>query len=175
MATYSTAPPHRALLLVLEEDTHDGLKITINDLTTGQSGFIVASAANGFGQILFDPNGTDCNPGTHNVPYDFHPMYATSSEHTRVTWTAHSYNVAFSDEIGHFEYCGAVDAEGGNCLTTKKNDPPGVDDGFCFDAAFAAAFGLIPLGGCIDGDADFDGVPYRSNTWPGSLEDVQRD
>jgi hypothetical protein len=158
-------------------DTHDGLKITINDLTTGQSGFMVASAANGFGQILFDPNGTDCNPATHNLPYDFHPMYATSNEHTRVTWTAHSYNIAFSDEIGHFEYCGAVDAEGGNCLTTRKNDPPGhgLDDATCFDAAFSAAFGLIPLGGCVDSDVDFDGVPYRGNTWPGSLEDVQRD
>ena len=32
-------------------------------------------------------------------------MYSTSSEHTRVPWAAHSYNVAFSDEIGHFEYC----------------------------------------------------------------------
>jgi hypothetical protein len=37
------------------------------------------------------------------TPYAFHPMYATSSEHTRVPGAAHSYNVAFSDEIGHFE------------------------------------------------------------------------
>jgi len=36
-----------------------------------------------------------------------------------------------------------------------------MDDAFCFDAAFAAAFGLVPIGGCIDADAEFDGVPYR--------------
>ena len=158
-------------LLVIERDTEEGLRITIRDLTTGQSGFVVASAANGFAQVLFDPNGTNCDPATHNLPYDFHPMYATSSEHTRVPWAAHSYNIAFSDEIGHFEYCGAVDAEGGNCLTTSKKDPPGLDDAFCFDAAFAAAFGLVPIGGCIDADAEFDGVPYRRATWPGTFED----
>lgn len=157
-------------LLVVQTDTEHGLRISIRDLTTGQSGLMVASAANGFGQILFDPNGADCDPATHNLPYDFHPMYATSSEHTRVTWAAHSYNVAFSDEIGHFEYCDAVDFEGGNCLTTSSNDPPGLDDAFCFDAAFASAFGLLGIGGCIDGDADFDGVPYRRATWPGTLE-----
>ena len=65
---------------------------------------MTASAANGFQQVMFDPNG-------HNLPsrpYDFHPMYSTSSEHTRVPWAAHSYNIAFSDEIGHFEYCPRV-------------------------------------------------------------------
>jgi hypothetical protein len=158
-------------LLVIEHDTEHGLKITVRDLTTRQSGFMVASAANGFGQILYDPNGTDCNPATHNLPYDFHPMYATSSEHTRVPWAAHSYNIAFSDEIGHFEYCSSVAAEGGNCTSTDPSDPPGVDDAFCFDAAFSASFGLLPIGGCVDGDADFDGVPYRAHTWPGTLAD----
>ena len=42
-------------------------------------------------------------------------MYSTSSEHTRVPWAAHCYNVAFSDEIGHFEYCNAITGEGGDC------------------------------------------------------------
>ena len=158
-------------LLVTEQDTAHGLKITVKDLTTKQSGFMVASAANGFGQILYDPNGTDCDPATHNLPYDFHPMYATSSEHTRVPWAAHSYNIAFSDEIGHFEYCSSVDAEGGNCTSTDASDPPGLDDAICFDGAFSAAFGLLPIGGCVDGDADFDGVPYRAHTWPGTLAD----
>jgi hypothetical protein len=135
---------------------------------------MVASAANQFGQILFDPNGTTCDAATHNIPYDFHPMYATSSEHTRVPWAAHSYNVAFSDEIRHFEYCSSVDAEGGNCTSSGTSDPPSVDDAFCFDAAFAVALGLVPIGGCIDSDVDFDGVPYR-NVWPGSLADRSLD
>lgn len=156
-------------------DTAHGLKVTVQDLTSGQSGFMVASAANGFAQILFDPNGTDCAFATHNLPYDFHPMYATSSEHTRVTWTAHSYNIAFSDEIGHFEYCSSVATEGGACTSTTEYDPPGIDDKFCFDAAFASSFGLVSIGGCLDADVDFDGVPYRKNTWPGTFKDSDAD
>ena len=88
-------------------DIHDspaGLVTVIRDLTTGQSGFMTASAANGFAQIKFQPHAAKCSES----PYAFRPMYATSSEHTRVPWAAHSYNVAFSDEIGHFEYCSAV-------------------------------------------------------------------
>jgi hypothetical protein len=162
-------------LLVTLADTEHGLKITVQDLTSGQTGFMVASAANGFAEILFDPKGTDCNFATHNLPYDFHPMYATSSEHTRVTWAAHSYNVAFSDEVGHFEYCDSVVAEGGACTSDRKHDPAGIDDGFCFDPAFAASFGLVPIGGCIDSDVDFDGVPYRGNTWPGTFENPMLD
>lgn len=162
-------------LLVSEFDTAHGLEIIVRDLTTGQQGFMVASAANGFGQILFDPTGTNCDPATHNLPYDFHPMYATSSEHTRVTWAAHSYNIAFADETGHFEYCTSVASEGGACVDAAPNDPPGLDDAACYDAAFSSSFGLLGIGGCIDGDADFDGVPYRANTWPGTLRNARHD
>ena len=82
-------------------DTANGLKVTINDLTSGQSGSMTASPANGFAQVKFDPNGTSCNA----IPYAFHPMYCTSTPKTRVTWAAGSYNVAFDTEIGHFQYC----------------------------------------------------------------------
>ncbi len=146
-------------LVVTLKDTEHGLKITVDDLTSGQSGFMVASAANGFAEILFDPSGNNCDFATHNLPYDFHPMYATSSTHTRVPWAAHSYGIAFSDEIGHFEYCRAVAKEGGACISSGIKDPPGLDETFCFDAAFAASFGFIPIGGCIDADIEFDGVP----------------
>jgi len=27
----------------------------------------------------------------------------------------------------------------------------------------------LPIGGCLDSDVDFDGVPYRNNVWPGSF------
>jgi len=46
---------------------------------------------------VFDPSATSCTL----EPYTFRSMYATSSERTRVIWTAHTYNVAFSMEIGH--------------------------------------------------------------------------
>jgi len=161
-------------LIVTLRDTRQGFKVTVRDLTTGQTGYMVASAANGFAQVKWDPNGTDCAFATHNLPHDFHPAYATSSEHTRVPGAAHTYNVSFSDEIGHFEYCSSVDSNG-VCTSTAANDPPGLDDQRCLSAAVAALFGFVPIGGCFDSDADFDGVPYRNNTWPGSFTNPDRD
>ena len=155
-------------LVVTEENTAHGLRITIKDLTTGQIGFMVASAQNGFGQILFDPNGADCNAATHNLAYDFHPMYATSSEHTTVPWAAHTYNIAFADEIGHFQYCDKVNLDG-SCAFSRA-EAVDADDQVCVDAATSASFGYLAIGGCVATDVDFDGVPYKK-AWPGTLAD----
>lgn len=73
-------------LTVSFTDTPSGLKVTINDLTTGQSGSMTASAANGFAQVKFAPNGSSCQA----IPYNFHPMYSTSTPQTRVTWAVGS-------------------------------------------------------------------------------------
>src|SRR5437764_6005426 len=62
---------------------------------------MTASHANGFAQFNYAPTGNSCK----TIPYAFHPMYSTSSEQTRVIWAAHSYNVGYSDEIGHFQFC----------------------------------------------------------------------
>src|SRR5262249_40580917 len=51
----------------------NGVKVTTNALTTGQSGTMTASKANGFAQVGFDPNGSSCKA----IPYNFHPMYNT--------------------------------------------------------------------------------------------------
>src|SRR5205085_7748871 len=135
-------------LAVTMHDTAHGLQIVINDKTTGQSGSMTASAANGFGQVKFAPNpSTQCT----NLPYDFHPMYSTSSEKTRVTWTAHAYNIAFSDEIGHFDFCTAISAPGGNCTGREgiKNDqePADTDDVVCEPASASL---LVQVTGCIN-------------------------
>jgi hypothetical protein len=156
------------------QDTPNGLLISIEDLTSGESGSMTASAKNGFAQILFDPQGTDCDPSTHNLPTDFHPMYATSSERTRVPWTAHTYNIVFTDELGHFEYCSSVKFEGGPCTSTAVDDPPGPDDKLCLSASLLASFGVLPIGACFDSDLDFDGVPYQHN-WPGTLTNLGLD
>ncbi len=143
-------------------DIHDGaagLTTVVHDVTTGQTGSMTASAANGFAQILFEPSSSTC----HEAPYSFRPMYSTSSEHTRVPWAAHSYNVAFSDEIGHFEYCNTVAAEGGPCTSNGEAAHDGDDNG-CFSAAFSL---LVPIGGCIATDNDFDGASYQK-VWPGT-------
>ncbi len=141
------------VLRVVLQDTTDGLKITISDLTTGETGFMTASATNGFAEILFDPKGNNCSIKKHNLPTNFHPMYATSSE-----------------------YCSAVSSEGGACTSSGASDPPGpgLDENFCFDAAFAASFGLIPIGGCLDTDIEFDGVPYQL-VWPGTGANTPQD
>ena len=144
----------------LTVDIHDGaagLTVIVHDLTTGQTGSMTASAANGFAHILYRPNASTCS----EKPYTFRPMYATSSEQTRVPWAAHSYNVAFSDEIGHFEYCASVDEEGGNCTSGGDGDD---DDTGCFSSALSL---LVPIGGCIATDNDFDGTSYQRD-WPGT-------
>jgi hypothetical protein len=81
-------------------DTDAGFRIDLFDLTTGQSGSMTASTANGFGHILYEPTSTTC----HMAPYAFHPEYSTANPRGN-TWSAHTYNVAMSDEIGHFENC----------------------------------------------------------------------
>lgn len=146
-------------------DTAHGLRIDIVDLTTHQAGSMTASASNGFGQIQYDATGNSCN----NIPYDFHPMYSTSSEHTRVPWAAHSYNIAFSDEIGHFQACNgaATITPGDNCPagnTEYDGEPTDANDTQCFPASAST---LIQINGCIEGNGvtGFDSLSYQT-LWP---------
>jgi hypothetical protein len=152
-------------LIVTLHDSSHGLVTVIKDLTTHQTGTMTASAANGFGQVQYDPTGTSCN----NIPYDFHPMYSTSSPDTRVIWAAHSYNVAFSDETGHFEACNGRHriTPGGNCPngnTEYDGEPTDANDTGCFPASWSS---LVQMAGCyqFNGDTGFDSVPYNP-VWP---------
>ncbi len=158
-------------LLVTLRDTNHGLRIDIQDQTTGEHGFMVTSAANSFGQVKYAPSpSTDCT----NLPYDFHPMYSTSTPHTRVPWAAHSYNIAFSDEIGHFDYCTGstpiapslfgVSCPAGNSEGVQGNtSPTDGDDNFCFPASQSTR---IQVAGCTGANLPgFDGVPYQP-LWP---------
>jgi hypothetical protein len=152
-------------------DTKAGLRITVHDATTNTSGSMTASAANGFGSPLFQPNASTCTVQLHN----FHPMYSTATALGRNFNAAHTGNIAFADEIGHFEYCGKVENDAlGTCakpLGDDTNDPdnagpdPAGDDVFCLPAS---ASPRIKIGGCLNTDGDFDSVSYK-NTWPGSL------
>ncbi|HEU5440794.1 MAG TPA: hypothetical protein VFU88_16025 [Ktedonobacterales bacterium] len=175
-ATAATYTPNSATDLFMNSgdkltvdlhDTANGLQIGIQDLTTSQSGSMTASAANQFGEVKWDPTGTTCQA----IPYNYHPMYSTSSENTRVVWAAHSYNVAYSDEIGHFEYCTGVDAKTGTCHGSSVNDAAGLDgdDAGCFSPSQSY---LVRIGGCIATDVDFDGVNYQPGAWPGNGNDA---
>jgi hypothetical protein len=144
-------------------DTAHGLTTVLNDLSTGVSGSMTASAANGFGQINYAPTGTSCT----QTPYDFHPMYSTSSPQTRVPWAAHSYNIAYDEEIGHFDYCSAVDPATGNCTGLEgapgDQEPTDGDDFACFDASQSL---LVQVSGCNGtNDPGFDGSSYQRD-WP---------
>ncbi len=150
-------------VVVSIHDSAAGLVTTVNDVTTGQTGSMTASVANGFAHPLFQPNASTCT----EEPYAFHPMYSTSSEDTRVPWAAHSYNVSFSDEIGHFEFCDRVNPHG-DCVNPGvdegKNNKKDADDSFCFDGSASL---LVQVGACLNSDIDFDGASYQA-VWPGS-------
>ncbi|HLG78156.1 MAG TPA: hypothetical protein VKX46_17200 [Ktedonobacteraceae bacterium] len=171
LATYTPDPTQDLFMnpgdsvITSMHDTPNGLRIDIIDLTTHQAGSMTASAANGFGQVQYDPTGTSCN----NIPYNFHPMYSTSSEHTRVIWAAHSYNIAFDDEIGHFEACNGPNAitPGGNCPagnTEYDGEPSDSNDTNCYPASMST---LIQVNGCTEGSGitGFDSMPYQT-LWP---------
>jgi hypothetical protein len=99
------------------QDSPAGLRIDLFDLTTHQHGSMTASVANGFGHILYTPKSKTCQ----EAPYAFHPEYSTANPRGN-TWSAHTYNIAMSDEIGHFENCLAINAEG-NCTKAGGQDP----------------------------------------------------
>jgi hypothetical protein len=164
----TTVDPTKDLLMGsgdnLTVDMHDtaaGFQVVIHDVTSGQTGSMTASVDNGFQQVLYEPKSSSC----HTAPYAYHPMYSTSGEHTRVPWAAHSYNVAFSDEIGHFEYCAKVVGYG--CGGGNANDPAGSDgdEAPCFRPSESL---LVQVGGCIGTDFDFDGPSYQPGAWPGT-------
>jgi hypothetical protein len=181
LATFTPSPKDLFMnpgdhLKVALTDTRNGLKTTVNDLTTGQSGSMTASKANGFAQVKYAPTGTSCTA----IPYNFHPMYSTSSPQTRVIWAAHTYNVAFSDEIGHFQFCNGphpipaspfgLDANG-SPISCPAGDhegrgasarPADGDDNFCFPGSQALR---IHVNGCTDTNSGFDGASYQK-LWP---------
>jgi hypothetical protein len=77
-----------------------GFTTQITDLTTHQSGFMIASAKNGF----MNTDVTTC-AGT---PHTWHAEYATAAQQNQVPWAALEGGVLMQQEIGHFESCNSV-------------------------------------------------------------------
>jgi len=149
-------------------DSNDGFRVVIKDLTNGTSGSMTASVANGFGSVVFDPNASTCSVDLHA----FHPEYATSSPDTRVPWPAHAYNVAYSDERGHFEYCNKVNENDLSCAKSGGYDTHNrdQDDQYCMPVSGYPST-LIKVNGCLSTDGDFDGTSYDAHAWPGTTAD----
>lgn len=126
-------------LVITLKDTASGLINIIDDKTTGQSGFMVASAANGFQSL----NVNTCAP----TNFSFHPEFSTAKFGNFVPWAALQANVGFAVETGHF--------------TPGVNGDGDADDAPCFSGP--------TLPGCLDlatgGDLDFDGTSYLPD-WP---------
>jgi hypothetical protein len=127
---------------------------------------MTASIANGFAHVLFTPKANTCT----SAPYAFHPEYSTANPRGN-TWSAHTYNVAYSDEIGHFEHCNQLDANF-NCAVPGSDDATlDDDDVFCVPGEDSL---VVHINGCFGSDDDFDGPSYQ-NDWPGTIPDATLD
>jgi hypothetical protein len=88
------------VLQVSITDPPQGFTTTIRDLTTHQTGWMTASAANGF----MDTNIANCSGN----PFTFHAEYSTASIQNQVPWAALEGGVLMEQEIGHSEICSSV-------------------------------------------------------------------
>ncbi|HMF07454.1 MAG TPA: hypothetical protein VKE72_10650, partial [Methylocella sp.] len=121
----------RITILDVPGDPAGGLETIVEDLTTGRSGFMIASVNNGF---------QDTDPNTcATTAFGFHPEYDTAKFDNFVPWAALQANVNFAAELGHFE--------------AGKNGDMDADDGMCFQD--------LPVPGCFGEDIDFDGNSYQ--------------
>jgi hypothetical protein len=150
-ATNATFNPNAQTLLmnpgdhlhITIRDTPAGLLTRIDDLTTGRTGFMIASGANGF-----QNTDRDTCAGSN---YNFHPEYDTAKFGNFMIWGALQANINFSMELGHF--------------TPGANGDGDADDPPCFPAQP----GVDLIAGCLNlaegGDLDFDGTSYL-RVWP---------
>jgi hypothetical protein len=164
------------------------LVVSIDDLTTRQSGFMQASAANGYAATSI----VDCS----GTPFNYEPEYSTANKANIVPWAALATNISTQFEIGHFTPCTSLSnlstdfgldfLTAGDPFYLTCNGPYESAD----DSANAEGFGgdafcwpqgdthtkIVPGGsdpntmtGCLDflggGDLDFDGTPYYPD-WP---------
>jgi hypothetical protein len=81
-------------------DPPQGYTVVVRDLTTHQTGFMTASAANGF----MNTNMADCS----GTPHTFHAEYNTAKQPNQVPWAALEGGVLMQQEIGHGEVCNSV-------------------------------------------------------------------
>jgi hypothetical protein len=164
------------------EPGQSAFEVVVRDLTTGQSGFMQASAANGFmNTSIIDCSGT---------PHNFEPEYSTAKRANITPWAALQTNISTQFETGHWEACTSLTdpsvmpiANGTNDLffstchgpyetttTADGGNNPEVSDAPCYPAGDTHGVQHAPpdtLTGCVlfltqNGDLDFEGSPY----WP---------
>jgi hypothetical protein len=165
---------------------NDAFKAVVDDLTQGTSGYMQASAANGFEYV--DMN---CDVGLAN----YQPEYNTAAKGNIGPWAALQTDISTEYETGHFEPCSSVSgsitnpfdpSDTGGSYTTCSGAYEGsspkegaeTSDEICYAAndphtgydGPGSSFVGAPIANCQDnvvqnGDLDFDGTPYRTE-WP---------
>jgi len=166
------------------------LEVVVKDLTTGQSGWMQASAANGFQNTSI----VDCS----GTPFNFEPEYSTAAKGNIIPWAALQTNISTEFETGHFEPCTSVSSPlapnpadpldtggtynvcAGPYETAGGPEGPESGDAFCYNAGdthpgYAGVGSSTPpdeVTGCQDnwfqnGDLDFDSTAYWPE-WPTS-------
>jgi hypothetical protein len=167
----------------------NAFKVVVTDENTGATGYMQASARNGFQNTSI----VDCS----GTPHNFQPEYNTASPAGITPWAALQTNISTEYETGHFEACtkvtkpsaltfpaGLTDTTWNNCIGPYEQAAPGGDggpnglepsDAPCYPAGDThGALNTAPdeVTGCLDeltqnGDLDFDGSPYWAD-WPTS-------
>ena len=150
------------------------------DLTTGQSGYMIASAANGF----MNTNPADCS----GTPFNFQPEYSSAAAQNVIPWGIGPYMINDEFEVGHFEPCTSVSGEvtspgsdpyflncSGPYETTAEDPNLEPDDAPCYQFGDTHGGTAAPnlVTGCdvftdAIGDLDWDGTSYYPD-WPDSV------
>jgi hypothetical protein len=149
------------------------------DLSTGRSGFMIASAANGF----MNTSVADCS----GTPFNFQPEYNTARAQNLIPWGFGPYMINDQYEIGHFEACQSLqnpvtstgDTYYTNCVgpydKSTENSALEPDDAPCYPFGDTHGGTAAPnlVTGCgvftdAIGDLDYDGPPYYPD-WPNSV------
>ncbi len=155
------------------------------DATTGKSGFMIASAKNGF----MNTNPFSCN----GTPFNFQPAYSTARAANVIPWGIGPYMINTEYEIGHWEACttvtgpavfrlgkfkdtyykqchGPYETKPDTGKTFEPNDAPCYKKGDTHGGTVAPNLvtGCDVFFGAI-GDLDYDGQPYWPD-WPNSVK-----
>jgi hypothetical protein len=157
-------------------------EVVVKDLTTGQTGYMQASAKNGFQSTSID----NCS----GTPFNFQPEYNTAKRANIIPWAALQTNISTQFEIGHFTPCTSLSGESkgsfgdvsystchGPYETSPDSDSsPEPSDGPCYPFGYThGPLNTAPneVSGCDDfasgGDLDFDGTSYWAD-WPTSSQ-----
>ena len=173
---------------------NEAFTAVVDDLTLHRTGYMQASAANGFEYV--DMN---CNVGLAN----FQPEYNTAAKANISPWAALATNVSTEYETGHFEACSSLTGPIANpfdpndtggtyskCVGAYEGSSPSegaeASDEICYPANDThtgyAGPGTTAVGASIancqdnvlqNGDLDFDGSPYRTQ-WPTGASPTSR-